>query len=118
MNTTGARKTVILVWLAVLGILFFGEVSQGNHLPQPKKFFGASVAYLGLAIAADFAAPVVIAFSYAFAFYILLQNTDSLSGLQTLTSGKSAASVAAVQNTGAPVAGQTITPNSAAATNQ
>lgn len=114
---------MVLLWLVVLGILFFGGLSQGDHLPKPKKFFGASVAYLGLAVAADFVAPVAIAFSWAFAFYILLQNTGSISGLNKLTGGDKVSppasqSVAAVQSTGAPVAGQQITPGSAAATNQ
>lgn len=117
MNSTNARKTVVLLWLVVLGILFFGGLSTGNHLPKPKKFFGASVAYLTLAIGADFVAPVAIAFAWAFAFYILLQNTDSIAGIQNLTGGP-AASVAAVKGSGAPVPGQTITPGSAAATNQ
>ena len=86
MNPTNARKTVMLTYLVVLGILFFGGLSQGNHIPQPKKFFGASVAYLGLSIGADFAGPVVVAFAIAFAFHILLQNTGSISGISKLTS--------------------------------
>lgn len=86
MDPTNARKTVILAWIFVLIVLFVGGVSSGDHLPSPKKFFGASVAYLGLAVAADFAAPVVVAFSFAFGFYILLQNTGSLTGLDKLTS--------------------------------
>lgn len=85
MDPTNARKTVILAWLFVLGVLFVGGLSTGNHVPSPKKFFGSSVAYLALAIGADFAAPVVVAFAFAFAFYILLQNTGSLTGLETLT---------------------------------
>lgn len=85
-SVTNARKTVLLVWIGVLLILFVGGLSSGDHLPKPKKFFGASVAYLGLAVAADFAAPVATAFAFAFGFYILLQNTGSISGINKLTS--------------------------------
>lgn len=103
MDPTNARKTVILAWIFVLIVLFVGGLSSGDHVPSPKKFFGASVAYLALAIGADFAAPVVVAFAFAFAFYILLQNTSSLTGLQTLTGSGTATSAAGTGANGAKI---------------
>ncbi|HVV70672.1 MAG TPA: hypothetical protein VHI52_04095 [Verrucomicrobiae bacterium] len=80
MNQTQARKTVLLMYLLVMGVFTFGGL-WGGGLPNPKRYIGATVAYLALSVGAEFAAPVAGAFAILYGFYILIHSLPQVKGL-------------------------------------
>ena len=116
MESTQARKVVLLSYLITMFVITFGSLwGAEKSFPKPSQYVGASIGFTTLAIGADFVAPVATAFAVLFGFYMLSRNPTALANISKIPSS---VSVNAVKNSGAPVPGQTITPNSAAATNQ
>lgn len=85
MSETQARKTVLLAYLFVIAVFTFGGLWGGGILPHPKKYLGATIAYMTLAIAAEFVAPLATAFALLFAFYILLKSLPQINAIAGAT---------------------------------
>lgn len=114
MSETQARKTVLLAYLFVIAVFTFGGLWGGGILPHPKKYLGATIAYMTLAIAAEFVAPLATAFALLFAFYILLKSLPQINAI----AGASGPATQSLNNnnTGQKMPGTPVNFNSPAAT--
>ncbi len=77
-TTIQARKTVILGFLVVIFVYTFGGLWGKGSLPNPVKYYGATMAYMALAVAAEFVPPLAMAFAILFAFYILSRSLPDI----------------------------------------